>query len=51
MSGDCDFGISVDEITVEIGKAKEGLNVLDFLWCWPILDNLDFVQGHGEAFR
>src|SRR5882724_10607905 len=48
---DCDFGISIDEMTVEIGKAKEGLNVLDFSWCWPILDNLDFVWGHGEAFR
>ena len=35
---------------VEIGKAEEGLNVLDFLWYWPILDNLDFVRGHGEAF-
>src|SRR5882724_11567748 len=45
---DCDFGISINEMTVEIGKAKEGLNVLDFLWYWPILDNLDFVWGHGE---
>jgi len=48
---DCDFGISVNETTVEIGKAEEGLNVLDFSWNWPILDNLDFVWGHGEAFR
>src|SRR5882724_3925795 len=47
----CDFGISVNEMTVEIGKAEEGLNVLDFLWNWPILDDLDFVQGHGEAIR
>ena len=47
---DCDFRISVNEMMVEIGKAEEGLNVLDFSWNWPILDNLDFVQGHGEAF-
>src|SRR5882724_10288177 len=47
----CDFGISVNEMTVEIGKAKEGLNILDFSWCWPILDDLNFVWGHGEAFR
>src|SRR5882724_2377764 len=47
---DCDFGISIDEMTVEIGKAEEGLNVLDFSWNWPILDDLDFVRGHGEAF-
>src|SRR5882724_73611 len=46
----CDFGISVNKTTVEIGKAKEGLNVLDFSWNWPILDDLDFVRGHGEAF-
>jgi len=47
---DCDFGISVNETMIEIGKTKEGLNVLDFSWYWPILDNLDFVWGHGEAF-
>src|SRR5882724_10066979 len=47
---DCDFGISINETMVEIGKAEEGLNVLDFSWYWPILDNLDFVWGHGEAF-
>jgi len=29
---DCDFGISVNEATVEIGKAKERLNILDFSW-------------------
>jgi len=48
---DCDFRISINEMMVEVGKAEEGLNILDFLWNWPILDNLNFVQGHGEAFR
>ena len=48
---DCDFGISINETTVEIGKAEEGLNVLDFSWNWPILDDLNFIQGPGEAFR
>jgi len=47
----CDFRILVNEMMVEIGKAEEGLNILDFSWCWPILDDLTFVQGHGEAFR
>src|SRR5882724_932049 len=47
----CDFRISVNEATVESGKAKEILNILDFLWYWPILVDLDFVWGHGEAFR
>src|SRR5882724_11161137 len=43
----CDFRISIYEMMVEIGKAEERLNVLDFSWCRPILDELDFVQGHG----
>ena len=30
---DCDFGISINEMMVEVGKAKERLNILDFLWC------------------
>src|SRR5882724_13308997 len=47
---DCDFGISVNETTVEIGKAEERLNVLDFSWYWPILDYLDFVRGCHDPF-
>src|SRR5882672_1854356 len=35
---------------VEVGKTEEGLNVLDFSGFRPILDYLDFVLGHGEAF-
>jgi len=27
------------------------LNVLDFLGFWPVLNNLYFVVGHGEAKR
>src|SRR5882672_9950249 len=46
----CDFRISVNETMVEVGETKEGLNVLDFLRFGPILDNLDLVWGHGEAF-
>src|SRR5712664_3202911 len=45
-----DFGISVNETTVKVGETEEGLNVLDFLGFRPILDYLDFVLGHGEAF-
>src|SRR5882672_9712712 len=37
-------------MTVKFGETEEGLNVLDFLGFGPILDNLDLVQGHGEAF-
>src|SRR5882724_6897291 len=39
----CDFRISVNETMVEIGKAEEGLNILDFSWNWPILDDLNLV--------
>src|SRR5882672_1672264 len=46
----CDFGISVHETMVEVGETKEGLNILDFQRFGPILDNLDLVWGHGEAF-
>src|SRR5882672_7352347 len=46
----CDLGISVNETTVEVGETEEGLNVLDFPRFGPILDNLDLVWGHGEAF-
>ena len=35
---------------VEVGEAKERLNILDCSWYWPILDDLDSVWGHGEAF-
>src|SRR5882672_2415771 len=47
----CDFGISVNEMMVKVGETKEGLNVLEVLGFRPILDYLDFVLGHGEAFR
>ena len=45
-----DFGVSIDETTVEFSKAEEGLNGLGFLGFRPILDYLEFVLGHGEAF-
>jgi len=35
---------------VEIGKAQEGLNVLDFSWYGQSMNDLNFVWGHGEAF-
>jgi len=48
---DCDFRISVNETTVEIGKAEEGLNVLDFSWYWPIWIIWTLYGAIGEAFR
>ncbi len=40
-----------DEVTVEISKAEEGLNILHFLWLGPILNYLNFHLVHGESLR
>ena len=36
---------------VEVGKTEEGLEILDFPWFQPVLNDLDFVWGHGETFQ
>src|SRR5882724_7355062 len=46
-----DFRVSENETMIEVGESEERLDVFDFLGFWPILDNLDLVRGHGEAFR
>src|SRR5882724_3777878 len=45
-----DFRVSENETTIEVGESKERLDVFDFPGFRPILDNLDLVRGHGEAF-
>src|SRR5882724_9599605 len=44
------FRISENESSVEVGKTKERLNIFDLSGFGPILDYLDFVRCHGEAF-
>ena len=44
-----DFGVSIDEPAVEVGKAKEGLNVFDFPRFQPIEDGLHFVFSNAES--
>ena len=44
-----DSRVTIYESTIEVGETKEGLNVLDFAWFRPILDDLDFVGGHSQA--
>src|SRR5882724_338155 len=44
------FRISKNESSVEVGKTKERLNIFDLSGFRPILDYLDFVRRHGEAF-
>jgi hypothetical protein len=41
----------MDETMVEVGKAKEGLNVLDFPWFRPVVDCLDLLRSHGKPLR
>ena len=41
----------VDELMLEVCKAKEWLYILYLSWFGPILDNLYFVSSHGKAFR
>src|SRR5882724_3082482 len=45
-----DFGISENESSVKVGETKERLNIFDLSGFRPILDYLDFVRRHGEAF-
>jgi len=40
-----------DEPVIEISKTQRGLNVLNFLELWPVLNNLHFVIGHSNAKR
>ena len=39
----------MNELPIEVGKAKEGLYVFDLLRFRPLLDNLDFLVGHCQA--
>src|SRR5882724_12053539 len=44
------FGISENESSIKVGKTKERLTIFDLSGFGPILDYLDFVRCHGEAF-
>ena len=44
-----DFRVFWNEMSIEIGKAQEGLDVFDPSGFRPILNDLDFVGGHSEA--
>ena len=46
---DDDVGVVVDESSVEIGEAEEGLDVLDFARFGPILNDLDFCGIHCKT--
>ena len=46
-----DSGIIRDESSVEAGKAKEGLYVLDFGRGWPCCNAIKFDRVHGKLTR
>ena len=46
-----DFRVAVDETSIKVTKAKEGLDVLDFSWNRPLRDSGDFDRRHAEAVR
>src|SRR5882724_6056562 len=46
----CDFRVSKNEMAIEVGESRERLDIFDFPGFRPILDDLDLVRGHGEAF-
>jgi len=37
-----DVGVVENETLVEVGKAKEGLNLLEILQSWPLENSVDF---------
>ena len=39
----------MDEMLIEVRKAKEGLDVLNLMGLGPILDGFNFLQGHGKS--
>jgi hypothetical protein len=41
----------MDELSVEVGKPKERLDVFHFAGYRPLLDGLDLVGSHGKAVR
>ena len=46
---DNDIGVVESEASVEVGKAKEGLNVPNFLQLGPIVYGLNLHLVHGES--
>ena len=45
------MGVVENEVAVEIGEAKEGLDILYLLQLRPVLDNFNLCLVHGESLR
>ncbi|KIO12105.1 hypothetical protein M404DRAFT_92629, partial [Pisolithus tinctorius Marx 270] len=44
-----DVRVVINELSIEICKAEEGLDVLHLLQLRPVMDCLNFLSGHGET--
>jgi hypothetical protein len=51
QSGKCysNFGVIIYETVIEIGKAKEGLDLVDVVGAQPVLYDFDFTFIHMET--
>jgi hypothetical protein len=47
----CDIRVVMDELSVEVGKPKERLNIFHFAGYRPLLDGLNLVKGHRKAIQ
>ncbi|KIO03940.1 hypothetical protein M404DRAFT_144517 [Pisolithus tinctorius Marx 270] len=41
--------VVINELSIEIGKTKEGLDVLHLPWLRPVTDCLNLLSRHGET--
>src|SRR6266481_3920603 len=46
---DCNFQVAINEMSVKVSESQEGHDVPALLGLRPVLDGLNFVQGHGKA--
>ncbi|KIN99131.1 hypothetical protein M404DRAFT_155989, partial [Pisolithus tinctorius Marx 270] len=44
-----DVGVVINELSVEVCKAEEGLDVSHLPWLRPVADCLNLLGGHGET--
>ncbi|KIO07415.1 hypothetical protein M404DRAFT_136736, partial [Pisolithus tinctorius Marx 270] len=44
-------GVVINELSIEICEAEEGLDVSHLLQLRPVVDCLNFLSGHGETGR
>ncbi|ETW82567.1 hypothetical protein HETIRDRAFT_315729, partial [Heterobasidion irregulare TC 32-1] len=51
VEGSSRGGEVLDEPTIEVSKAQEGLYFLEVLWSWPGGDSLNLDGVHGYVVR